>query len=162
MELLGLLLLITPPLMLATGLFTLLRLYVDVLAVGLYLTIAVNALMGLPFVLRIVAPAMRRADRETSRLCLDLGIRGWDRFRLVDWPLTRGAAGLALGIAATLAAGDMGVIALFGSQDTETLPLLLYRRMGAYQMDAAAVTATMLAVLCLGLFGALETVVRGR
>ena len=162
MELVGLLPLITPPLMLAAGLFLLLRPYADVLAVGLYLTIAVNALMGLPFVLRIVAPAMRRADEETSRLCLDLGIRGWNRFRLVDWPLIRGAAGLALAIAATLAAGDMGVIALFGSQDTETLPLLLYRRMGAYQMDAAAVTATMLAVLCLGLFWALETAVRGR
>jgi thiamine transport system permease protein len=84
MELLGLLPLITLPLMLATGLFMLLRPYVDVLAVGLYLTIVVNALMGLPFVLSIVAPAMRRADRESSRLCLDLGIRGWDRFRLVD------------------------------------------------------------------------------
>ena len=162
MELIGLLPLITPPLMLAAGLFLLLRPYADVLAVGLYLTIAVNALMGLPFVLRIVAPAMRRADEETNRLCLELGIRGWDQFRLVDWPLIRGAAGLALAIAATLAAGDMGVIALFGSQDTETLPLLLYRRMGAYQMEAAAVTATMLAIVCLGLFWALETAVRGR
>jgi thiamine transport system permease protein len=162
MEHMGLLPLIMPPLMLASGLFLLLRPFADVLAVGLYLTIAVNALMGLPFVLRILAPAMKRAEEETSRLCLDLGVAGWDRFRLVDWPLVRGAAGLALAIAATLAAGDVGVIALFGTQDTETLPLLLYRRMGAYQMDAAAVTATVLAVLCLGLFWALERTVGGR
>ena len=162
MEMMGLLPLITPPLMLAAGLFLLLRPHADVLAAGLYLTVLVNALMGLPFVIRILAPAVRRADAETRRLCLDLGVAGWDRFRLVDWPLIRGAAGLALAIAATLAAGDVGVIALFGSQETETLPLLLYRRMGAYQMEAAAVTATVLGLLCLGLFWALETGVGGR
>ena len=103
-----------------------------------------------------------RADAESRRLCLGLGIRGWNRFRLVDWPLIRDAAGLAFAIAATLAAGDVGVIALFGSQDTETLPLLLYRRMGAYQMEAAAVTALLLALLCLGLFWAIERSVGGR
>ena len=161
-EMTGLLPLITPPLMLAAGLFLLLRPHVDVLAIGLYLTIAVNALMGLPFVLRILAPAMRRTDEETRRLCQDLGVAGWNRFRLVDWPLIRGAAGLALAIAATLAGGDVGVIALFGSQETETLPLLLYRRMGAYQMEAAAVTASVLGVLCLALFWLLETGVGGR
>lgn len=162
MELSGTLPLITPPLMLASGLFLLLRPYADVLSLGLFLTIVVNALMGLPFVLRVLAPAMARADEETRRLCLDLGIRGWNRLRLIDWPLIRDAAALAFAIAATLAAGDVGVIALFGSHDTETLPLLLYRRMGAYQMEAAAVTATVLAVLCLGLFWAIETVVGGR
>lgn len=162
MELSGALPLITPPLMLASGLFLLLRPYADVLSLGLYLTIVVNALMGLPFVLRVLAPAMARADEESRRLCLDLGIRGWNRLRLIDWPLIRDAAALAFAIAATLAAGDVGVIALFGSQDNETLPLLLYRRMGAYQMEAAAVTATVLAVLCLVLFWAIETVVGGR
>lgn len=161
-ELTGALPLIAPPLMLASGLFLLLRPFADVLSVGLYLTVLVNALMGLPFVLRVLAPAMARADDETRRLCLDLGIDGWNRLRLVDWPLVRGAAALAFAIAATLAAGDVGVIALFGSQDTETLPLLLYRRMGAYQMEAAAVTAMVLAGLCLALFWVIETFVGGR
>jgi thiamine transport system permease protein len=162
MEMMGFLPLITPPLMLAAGLFLLLRPYVNVLGAGLYLTVLVNALMGLPFVLRILAPAVRRADEETRRLCLDLGVTGWNRFRQVDWPYIRSAAGLALAIAATLAAGDVGVIALFGSPESETLPLLLYRRMGAYQMEAAAVTATVLGALCLLMFWVLETGVGGR
>ena len=161
LELTGALPLITPPLMLASGLFLLLRPYADVLSLGLYLTILVNALMGLPFVLRVLAPAMAQADETTRRLCLDLGIRGWHRLRLIDWPLIRDAVALAFAIAATLAAGDVGVIALFGSQDTETLPLLLYRRMGAYQMEAAAVTAAVLAGLCLFLFWAIERLVGG-
>ncbi len=162
MELSGMLPLITPPLMLASGLFLLLRPYADVLSLGLYRTIAVNALMGLPCVLRVLAPAMARADEEARRLCLGLGIRGFNRLRLVDWPLIRDAAALAFAIAATLAAGDVGVIALFGSHDNVTLPLLLYRRMGAYQMEAAAVTATVLAVLCLVLFWVIERSVGGR
>ncbi len=162
LELTGALPLITPPLMLGSGLFLLLRPHADVLSLALVLTIAVNALMGLPFVLRVLAPAVARADGESRRLCLALGIHGFNRFRLVDWPLIRDAAGLAFAIAATLAAGDVGVIALFGSQDTETLPLLLYRRMGAYQMEAAAVTAVALALLCLALFWAIERTVGGR
>jgi ABC-type Fe3+ transport system permease subunit len=46
-------------------------------------------------------------------------------------------------------------------QGTTTLPLLLYQRMAAYQLDAAAVTAVVLAVLCFGLFAVIERGVGG-
>jgi thiamine transport system permease protein len=41
--------------------------------------------------------------------------------------------------------GDLGVIALFGTGDFATLPLLMYRALGAYRSnDGAAIAAVML------------------
>ena len=75
--------------------------------------------------------------------------------------MLRRPIGTAFALTAALAVGDLGVIALFGTQGTTTLPLLLYQRMAAYQLDAAAVTAVVLAVLCFGLFAVIERGVGG-
>jgi thiamine transport system permease protein len=48
--------------------------------------------------------------------------------------------------------GDLGVIALFADPDLQTLPLLLYRLMGAYRMDQAAGVAVVLVAQSLALF----------
>jgi thiamine transport system permease protein len=48
--------------------------------------------------------------------------------------------------------GDLGVIALFSAPQSGTLPLELYRLMGAYRMDMAASASVLLLGLSLGLF----------
>ena len=162
LEAAGTLVLVVPPFVVAAGLFVLLRPVVDVFAIGLGLVVLVNALMGLPFVLRILGPAATQAADRHLRLCDSLGMSGWNRLRLVDWPLLRRPAALSLAICAALAAGDLGVIALFGTPANQTLPLLLYQQMGRYQVDSAAVTALVLLALTLGLFYAIERGIGGR
>ena len=156
LELSASLILVVPPFVLATGLFVLLRQVADVFALGLPLVILVNALMALPFVVRFLGgPMMEQAARH-DRLCQSLGIGGWNRLRLIEWPSLRRPAALALAVAATLSLGDLGVIALFGSQDLTTLPLLLYQAMGGFRMTEAAVIAALLSLLCLALFLTIE------
>lgn len=162
LELSGALVLVIPPFVLGAGLFVLLRPVADVFALGLVLVVLVNALMGLPFVVRVLGPAAGEAHERHLRLCDSLGMTGWQRFRLVDWPLLRRPAGLALALASTLALGDFGVIALFGTAETRTLPLYLFHLMGSYRMGEAAVTALLLVALCLALFLILERGVGGR
>ncbi len=162
LELAGTMVLVVPPFVIAAGLFVLLRPVADVFAIGLGLVVLVNALMGLPFVLRILGPAATQAAERHLRLCDSLGMSGWDRLRLVDWPLLRRPAALSLAICSALAAGDLGVIALFGTPDTQTLPLLLYHQMGSYRVGAAAVTALVLLGLTLVLFFAIERGLGGR
>lgn len=162
LELSGSLVLVVPPLVLGTGFFVLLRPLTNVFALGLGLVIITNALMGLPYVIRILGPALARVSEQHGRLCDSLGIHGWQRLWRVEWPLARRQAGLSMGLCAALSTGDLGVIALFGTQDTTTLPLLLYQRLGSYQMDAAAVTALLLLTLSLGLFLGLERLLGGR
>ena len=162
LDLAGSLVLVVPPFVIAAGLFVLLRPVADVFVIGLGLVVLVNALMGLPFVLRILGPAATQAAERHLRLCDSLGMAGWNRFRLVDWPLLRRPAALSLAVCSALAVGDLGVIALFGTPDTRTLPLLLYHQMGSYRVEAAAVTALVLLALTLALFVAIERGVGGR
>ena len=161
LETMAALVLVVPPLVIGTGLFAILVPIADVFSIGLVLVIVVNAVMGLPYVVRTLGPPMMQVAEQHDRLCASLGVAGWNRLRLVEWPLLRRAIGAALALAAALSIGDLGVIALFGTQDTQTLPLLLYNRMAAYQLDAAAVTALVLAVLCLGLFVTIERGIGG-
>ncbi|MEO3433150.1 thiamine/thiamine pyrophosphate ABC transporter permease [Inquilinus sp. CAU 1745] len=161
-DLAGSLILVIPPFVIAAGLFVLLRPVADVFALAPYLVVIVNALMGLPFVLRILGPAATDAQERHLRLADSLGMHGWRRFRHVDWPLVRRPAALALALTTALSMGDFGVIALFGSQDTATLPLVLYRQMGAYRIDEAAVTGILLIAITLLLFVAIERGLGGR
>ena len=161
LEFSGSLALAVPALVLGTGLFILLQPHIDVLAAGLWLVVLVQALLALPFALRLLAPPLLQSAQRYDRLCASLDIRGWQRWRWVEWPQLRRALGLALALGAALAIGDLGAIALFGVEQTKTLPLLLYQRLASYQMEAAGVTALLLLLLALLLFAGLEKVIGG-
>jgi thiamine transport system permease protein len=118
--------------------------------------VTINACLCLPYVLRSLEEPMQSIMERHDRLARSLGIRGLDRLRLVEWPMLRRPLGRAAALSAALAVGDLGVIALFGTPETATLPLLLYQRLAAYQFAAAAVVALVLLGLCLLLFIALE------
>ncbi|WP_259783221.1 thiamine/thiamine pyrophosphate ABC transporter permease [Aestuariispira ectoiniformans] len=158
----GALILVVPPYVLATGLFVALRSHTDLFSIGPVLVVLINALMALPFVIRVIGPTYHRLGQEQERLCRSLGMTGWLRLHLVEWPDLRKPVALALALAVTLSLGDFGVIALFGSQDFATLPLYIYRNMGSYRMDQAAVAALALIALIFVLFQALERLIGGR
>ena len=87
-----------------------------------------------------------------GRLAASLGLTGWAGLRIVLLPRLRGPLGFTTGLAAALSMGDLGVIALFATDAQETLPLAMYRLMGAYRMEAAAGAALLLLALTLGAF----------
>ena len=159
-EMIGLLGLAISPLVLGTGLFLLINPYVSPQGLALPITMLVNALMALPFALRIITPEYARAEADYGRLADALGLHGTARMRRMIWPQIRPALGFAAGLAAALSMGDLGVIALFADGETATLPLQVYRLMGAYRMDAAAGAALLLVLLSFGLFALFDW--RGR
>ena len=91
-----------------------------------------------------------------EKLCLSLNITGWQRFRLIEYPLLKAPLKYVLALATTLSLGDFTAIALFGSSDFTSLPHLLYQQIGQYRSQEAAVTALILLGLCLGLFMFIE------
>lgn len=143
--------LIVPPIVIGAGWFILLRHFGDVFAFAPMMVVTVNAVMAMPFAIRVVRPAYDAASARHEKLCLALGISGWSRFRLVDWPAMRRPFAVGFAFAMALSLGDLGVIALFGSDDVHTLPYLLLQRMGSYRTADAAGIALFLGVLCLGL-----------
>ncbi|MFN3643491.1 MAG: thiamine/thiamine pyrophosphate ABC transporter permease ThiP [Gemmobacter sp.] len=156
-EVAGMLPLAASPLVLGTGLFLVVFPLVDPAAVALPVAALVNAMLALPFALRLLLPALREVATTDGRLAAALGLPAAVRLRRVILPRLRRPLGLALGLSAALAAGDLGAIALFAREGGETLPLLMQRLMGAYRMEAAAGVALVLAGLAFALFAACDT-----
>ena len=145
----GRLVLLVPPVIVAAGWFLLLYRYLDPARLAPLAVIAINALMALPFVMPLLVPAVRQSIETHDRLAASLGMRGWARFRLADWPGLRRPFGLALLVGMLVSIGDFGAVAFFGSEGFVTLPLMLYQRLGSYRIADAAGLALVLLVFCL-------------
>lgn len=159
-EIIGMLTLMMPPITLGTGLFLLLRNFTDALSMGHLLVIVINAIFTLAFAIRILVAPMQQQSARFDLLNQSLGISGVNRWRLVFWPTMKKPVCYALAVSTTLSAGDMGVIALFGTDRLSTLPLLIYRLLGNYRLEQAAVVAVCLCTLCLILFWIIESIPR--
>ena len=136
-EMSGLLGLSASPLVIGTGLFIVINPLADPFALALPATALVNAVMALPFALHILIPRAKEVVARHRRLALSLDMGGWPFVRRVLLPRMRAQIGFAAGLGAALSMGDLGVIALFADPDIATLPLQIYRLMGAYRMEAA-------------------------
>lgn len=143
-------------LVLGTGMFLIIQPYVRPSSVALPVTMLVNVLMALPFVLRILRPNMEAAKNDFGRLGQSLGLQRWPLWRIVYLPRLRRPMGFAAGLTGALAMGDLGVITLFSRPGEGTLPMAMYQLMGAYKMEAAYGAALLLVGLSLGLFWAFD------
>lgn len=151
-DVIGALSIAVSPLVIGTGLFLILHPIMNPTQLALPVTVFVNALMSLPFLLRALAPAYLQAERSQGRLADALGLRGWNRLRHAILPRLMRPLGFGAGIAAALSMGDLGVIALFSSPSQSTLPLEMYRLMGSYRTNDAQGAALVLLFLSLALF----------
>ncbi|MET0173018.1 MAG: thiamine/thiamine pyrophosphate ABC transporter permease ThiP [Agrobacterium vaccinii] len=143
------LVLLVPPVVLGSGWFLLLRPFGDVSIFAPALVCAINTLMALPFVMRVLEPAFITHQARSGRLSASLGISGFSRLRLMDWPVLWRPVAMALSFAMALSLGDLGAVALFGSESFVTLPWLVYSNMGSYRTNDAAGYAFILGVICL-------------
>ena len=150
------------PMALGLGCFLLLRMTIDGMPRALIGIILLNAVMTVPFVAAILRPAIERARERHERLCRALGLAGWARWRLVDWPILRPSIGTALAMAAAMALGDLVGIGLFGDAKLRNLTLLLYDQLGSYRMSGAAAVAALLMLLIFALYQTIERLAGGR
>jgi thiamine transport system permease protein len=143
-------------LVLGVGLFVLLFPIANPASLALPVTACVNALMTLPFAIRILVPAVADVEDRHGRLADSLGMTGATRMRWLLLPRLRRPIGFAAGLSAALSMGDLGVITLFADAEQATLPLQVFRLMSAYRMDEAAGAALLLLILSLALFWAFD------
>ncbi|MGF1697385.1 thiamine/thiamine pyrophosphate ABC transporter permease ThiP [Vibrio lamellibrachiae] len=155
-ELMGTIILVTPGLVVSTGLFLLLRNITDVFSVASVVVVSVNALMALPYVIKTLAQPMLHIAQQYQYVCASLGMKGWQRFRVVELRALRKPMAHAFAISFMFSIGDLSAIALFGSQEFRTLPLYLFQLLGSYQMDAAAVVSVTLLLLSVSCFAVIE------
>ncbi len=135
-----------------TGLFLLVRAYVRPEDIAVPVTILVNALMALPFIYRLLLPEARALHTNYDRLAQAMNLKGSARLRWLTLPRLARPLGLGAGLAAALAMGDLGVVALFAGEGQATLPLMVQRLAGAYRMEDASAAALLLVTISFSLF----------
>ena len=106
--------------------------------------VSINALMALPFVMRVIEPAHMSVMERNGRLALSLGITGFNRLWQIDIPALALPLLTGFVFAMALSMGDLGAVALFGSDRIVTLPWLLYQKLGSYRTRDAAGLALVL------------------
>ncbi|MDF7681741.1 thiamine/thiamine pyrophosphate ABC transporter permease ThiP [Enterobacteriaceae bacterium ESL0689] len=160
MELSGMVILAMPGIVLATGLFLLFNNRTNVSDVVEMIVIVINALMAIPYALKVLDHPMRDIAIRYNMLCQASAILGLNRLRLIELRALQRPISQALAFACVLSVGDFGAIALFGNPDFRTLPFYLYQQMGAYRSQQGAVSALLLLLLCFLLFTVIEKLPR--
>lgn len=114
--------------------------------------ILANALLALPFAVATLGPPLDAIARSRGKLIRTLNLSGWQQFWRIEYPLLGKDIGLMLALAFCFSLGDLGVIALFGTQDFQTLPLMMFRALGAYRNNDAAAIAALLLIFTIAAF----------
>ncbi|CNE71026.1 thiamine/thiamine pyrophosphate ABC transporter permease ThiP [Yersinia nurmii] len=156
MEMSGMVILAMPGIVLATGFFLLLNDTIGLPQSPYALVILTNALIAVPYALKVLDNPMRDLAERYGPLCLSLDIRGWHRLRWVEFSALKRPLAQAFAFASVISIGDFGVVALFGNEHFRTLPFYLYQQIGAYRSNDGAVTALLLLLLCFLLFTLIE------
>jgi thiamine transport system permease protein len=135
-----------PAVVLSLGFFLLVRqLGIAPASAAPYVVVLGNSLLALPFAMATLGPPLEAIARNRGKLISSLGLSGWQQLRLVELPLIGRDLGVMLALAFCFSLGDLGVIALFGTQDFQTLPLMMFRALGSYRNnDAGAIAALLL------------------
>ena len=124
-----------------------------------------QSLVAAPFVVRIVAPALRSVDPRLHDAAAVLGATPGRAWREIDLPLAARAVGVAAGFAFAIALGEFGATVFVARAEWPTLPVAIFRflgRPGAENQSMAAALAVCLAALTAVSAVALERGVPGR
>lgn len=153
----------TPSIVLALGFFLLARLAgLDTSKIGIYVVILANALLALPLANATLGPPLEKIATKSYRLVKSLNIKGWRRFRFIELPLIRKECAYVFALGFSYSFGDLGVIALFGTDEFSTLPWMMYRALGAYRSNDAAMLAAILLFIAVFSFYIFPKLLGGR
>ncbi|GKX56252.1 thiamine ABC transporter permease [Leminorella grimontii] len=156
LEACGMMILAMPAIVLATGFFLLLSHSVGLPKSADGLVIFTNALMAIPYALKVLENPMRDLAERYTLLAQSLGMNGYSRLKWIELRALKRPMAQALAFASVLSIGDFGVIALFGNDEFRTLPYYLYQQLGNYRSASAAVTSLLLLLVSFALFTLIE------
>jgi thiamine transport system permease protein len=116
----------------------------------------VQALVAIPFVVRIVAPTLRSIDERQREAAATLGAWPGKVRREIDLPIVGRALGVAAGFAFAISLGEFGATVFLARPDRPTLPVAIFRflaRPGELNAaEAYALAVVLMAVTAVSVF----------
>jgi thiamine transport system permease protein len=110
-----------------------------------------QALVGVPFVVRVMLPVLRAVDQRLREAAAVLGASPLRVWREVELPLVARAVGIAAGFAFAVSLGEFGATVFIARPDSPTLPVAVARllgRPGEMNYGQAMALSTILMVVC--------------
>jgi len=118
-----------------------------------------QALVAIPFVVRLLLPALRAVDGRWRDAATTLGASPWRVWRQVDLPLVGRPLLASIGFAAAISLGEFGATALLVRADAATLPVSISRLLsqpGPDNIGQAMAASVVLAALSAAVFVGLD------
>jgi thiamine transport system permease protein len=109
-----------------------------------------QALVAVPFVVRIVGPVLRSIDPRLREAAATLGASPAQVWREVDLPIVARATGVAAAFAFAISLGEFGATTFIARPNRPTLPVMIFRLLGqpgAQNFGAAMAASTILMAL---------------
>lgn len=119
---------------------------------------AIQAAVAVPFVVRVLAPAVGGRTLAPVEAAATCGVGVWRRFREIVWPAARPAVAVSAGLALAVSLGEFGATAFVSRRDDPTLPIMIGRllgRPGDATFGQAMAASCVLAALTLCVVGVL-------
>jgi len=116
-----------------------------------YLIPIAHSLVALPFVVRVLQPAILSIPNSLRQAAAVLGANSWRVFREVDLPIVLRASLVAAIFSFTISLGEFGATSFLVRPEYPTLPIAIYRFLsqpGALNYGQAMAMATILLAFC--------------
>jgi thiamine transport system permease protein len=115
-----------------------------------------QALVAVPFVVRIVAPALRAIDERQREAAALLGAPPARVRREIDLPIVARALAVGAGFAFAISLGEFGATVFLARADNPTLPVAIFRFLGRpgelNVAQAYALAVVLMAVTAISVF----------
>ena len=110
--------------------------------------VMLHGVMALPFAFNFISEGFRSLPANTMNAAQVSGASPIRALLSTALPLSLGRIRSAWGFAAALSLGELNAVMMLGIEDWETLPLYIYRAVGAYRYGTACAAGTLLILGC--------------
>ena len=139
--------LVAPAMVVSVGLFIFLLQRLDIDRWGMVVVALLNTFAVIPFAIQKLKPRLFQFDAQYLDLCYSLKLSGIAMWK-IQWPFVRPVFLTTFALLFVLAIGDVAIFSIFGNQNWQTLPWLIYGYAGSYRIAEASMASLVLLIIC--------------
>ena len=123
-----------------------------------YAIVFAHVILAYPFVMRSVAPLLRKITPNITEAAMSLGATRSKTFLFIELPMI--APGILVGatFAFALSIGEMGATYLLYRPHLATMPIAMYRFLSSHDLVTASAMGVLLMAVCAALFFCIERI----
>jgi thiamine transport system permease protein len=114
--------------------------------------VILHAVIALPFAFKSISEGFRSLPANTINAAMVFGADPLKALLTAAIPLSLKRIRSGWGFAAALSLGELNAVMMLGMEKWETLPLFIYRAVGAYRYGIACAAGTLLSLCCAACF----------